>query len=403
MVDDDQSLAAVDRRAVLQGVLTSTFVGFSGTALANRQQIRSVNADESVEPSQGNGAICEIDVDERFQTEMHLVEDPANSGREGVLHVTSNRNHTRDYACSVLTLTDRSLLIGDVLDNSMTFDYYEGRRNENAAPDEVFLVVQTSEGMHITFQHLNTERELTWQTYDVAGAIQGFGPSWKQKRLLPEVFNIESEVDLSTIDFGSFGVNFAMRIVEQIIQFLQNLRDQGERLSSPIEAYGSDGQILAVALGKGFTTQETVNDIFYDELVVETDEETTRLEWPVALSMRFRFLRQQITPSSDQTVRARLAFEQREQGLSIDEVNTDSVVLNPYTSIAPLEDVRGVVPESITQRGNQLRLTFDTGEVTDLVDGSEPTFLLTGEFVEDALSRPISFLGRDTLRFRNSG
>jgi len=408
MAENEYYWQEVGRRTVLRGASTSMLVGFADT-VSGRHRSRRHHASRGerddpavdVQPSEGNGAICELDLDERFQTEMHLVRDPASRGRDEVLHVTSNRTPTRDYACSVLTLTTQPLSLTEVTNNQLTFDYYEGRHNANAAPDEVFLIVQTEEGLFITFQHLNTDGERRWQTYDVAGAIQGRGPSWTHKRILPEAFNVEGDVDLSTVDFSSFDVDFSMRIIEQILQFLQNLRDQGDTISSPFERYGRDATMLAVALGKGFTTQTTVNDIFYDDLVYTTSEETMRFKWPVALAMRFQFLRQQITPASDQTVRARLTFTQPQRGLSIEDINTDSVVVTPYTSIAPLEDIRGVTPASVTFRGNQLRLTFDVTEIEALVTGTEPTLLLTGTFDDKTRPRPVSFLGRDTLRFRN--
>lgn len=394
------------RRTLLRGIPASALIGGiteTTRAVGHHELGVTEYADHGVQPSEGDGAICEIDVDEMFQTEMHLVTDPAKHGRKRVLHVTSNRNHTRDYACSVLTLIDRGLTLGEVIDNRMSFDYFEGRRNENAAPDEFFLVVQTKQGIFVTFQHRNTGGKLKWQTYDVSAAVQGAGPPWKKKEIPPKAFDIQGDINLGTIDLGEVDADLAMVIVHQIIEFLRSLRDRGKRIHSPAKTFGRDAQILAVATGKGFTTEETVNDIFYDELVFETDKKTTRLEWPVALSMRFQFLRQKVTPAADETVRARLAFEQPEQGLTIDEVDAESIVLTPYTSIAPLENVDGVEPESITRRGNQLRMTFDSGEIADVVDSPEPTLLLTGEFIEDALPRPVSFLGRATLRLGNTG
>jgi len=167
-----------------------------------------------------------------YDVDVELVDDPDGSGK--VAHATSGGMNTTDYVTSGVSV---GATMGDFGSGaSLTYDYYEGPQNAQAAPDEVYLLLRESDGTeHVVYRTSNDDRPNgnlnspnrppgNWYTRNVGDEIRGTfaynaGFSWN---------------DLSTgDDYADLTSNFA-----------------------------GDTEIVSMAFGKG-GLGGTVSDVYY--------------------------------------------------------------------------------------------------------------------------------------------
>ncbi|MFC7133587.1 MULTISPECIES: SipW-dependent-type signal peptide-containing protein [Salinibaculum] len=167
------------------------------------------------------------------ENDVELVDDPDGSGK--VAHATSGGVQTTDYVTSGVRV---GATMGDFGSGaSLTYEYYEGEENAQAAPDEVYLLLRESDGTeHVVYRTSNDDRPNgnlnspsrpsgNWYTRNVGDEIRGDfayndGFSWN---------------DLSTGDnYSALNTNFA-----------------------------GDTEIVSMAFGKGNIGNGTVSDVYY--------------------------------------------------------------------------------------------------------------------------------------------
>lgn len=334
--------------------------------------------------------LCEVDMDGTFDIENHRTEDPTiewcedvdDSTRESVLHVTSMGRETKDYSSGIVNVEDG-------LDHTLTletatsdgvfvgFDYLEGPENANAAPDEVFLIVREAdassdaEGLHAVFKTINDSNdpdsasdicENGWRGLDVSDQMTGDGLGDRDW----------ADISITRDDVESG---------EMVIQTARSLRDQENRFEDIVERFGGDAELVAVGYGKGFTTRETVSDVYYDELVVrrERGEEVERdtFSFPAAVPMDVEF-----DGPRGGTLTATLSPQQEEVGLDLDDVQADSVKLTRYVPVAPPVEEGGPA-SSVTVGNGEIVAEFPASEVGGILGGETPV-LVSGWFDNEA-------------------
>lgn len=332
--------------------------------------------------------LCEVDMDGKFDIENHRVDDPAAdfcdydeyTERENLLHVTTNGHETRDYSSGIVNLQDRldyTLTLGKAAANTVGYAYFQGPKSENAAPDELFLIVRDADaksdekGLHAVYKTINDgvdpeskadSCESGWRGVDVSAQITGDG---------------NGDRDWAAIDITKDDVASG----EMVIETAQSLRDDEDRFDSVIDEFGSDAELVAVGYGTGFTTQETVVDIYYDQLVVrrEHDDEIVRdtFDFPATIPMDVEF-----EGPHDGTLTATLTPQQEEVSLDLDDVLEDSVKLTRYVPVAPPVEEGGSA-SSVTVSDGEIVAEFPASEVGGILGGEEPV-LVSGWFDNEA-------------------
>lgn len=362
------------------------------------------------------GQLADLDMDMEFENQMRLPGDPAGGDRERVLHVTSDGAQTTDYVTSVVDLRDRSLAIEDVDD--LEYDYYAGTNNENAAPDEAWLIVDTTtvsrrgrsgdapgrsgdapgrsgeapgqaDGergkkdkdriCYLFVKSLNDEQnDQTWRTRDVAAEIRGGMPEgfsgtggWKAIELEPE-----------DIDDGSAIIRTGrdLQDTDPFDNVLDYLEDQFEDTDMEL----SDAELVVAGIGSGNTRNPTVTDIYYDDLVVEG----ITYDFPATIPMDIEV--DPTTVDKGTTLTATLSFLDDEEGLSLEDIDTDSVRLLPFDSVTPIIDIHGIGAEDASVENDTLVAEFDGDDVGDLFDdtGSQ-TIIVFGDFDVGDAAEPV--------------
>jgi hypothetical protein len=418
----------------------------------------------------GLAIVCELDMNRAYDTEMHLGGDPVlGSGqcaveqdetagatgtgghkakdkdkkeedaeaentetddaetentepeRSGVVHITSDGKSTQDYTHSIVNVRDRNLSIDEVSeDTRVAFDYYEGPKNERAAPDEVFLVVakRTQEqgsfdrtGTYVAVQTFNDGLDPDPSSVSCENDNKG----WRTQNVSAEMRSEEG--GWSDLRIGQpFPEDLMRGEAQAVVETARQLRDEGTGFESVVERYGEEAQLLAVGIGHGFTTQQTVLDVYYDDLVItgesmedgDTVLDTREYDFPLAIPMEVDTRPNRLNRNSRGQVTMVLDFEQEEEGVSLDDVLPDTVELNTFDPIAPpLEE--GVSARNVQVTGRGIRAQFPVPDVIELLDNEEMTaeeenqVIVSGEFENDSV---VQFFGVDTVTVaeeRNQG
>lgn len=236
----------------------------TGYELAAGLGLPMVTTPERVTPMAGTGVLDGND-DCRRQTHLHDDGDPGADGREAVVHLTSHDRSTADYALAVVDIGDVDLT--DVA--QLEFDYYEGPNNSDAAPDEVWLVIENESGRHIVYRTFNdgsmTQAE-EWRTQDVTPALTDSDRPWVAVEISEPVTDPRRALDQLTAD---------------------DLAEVGTNLTA---TYGANATVLAVGVGHGAPLAgPTVVDLYVDELIVNGQSfefplsEVTVEDTPIAL------------------------------------------------------------------------------------------------------------------------
>jgi len=154
------------------------------------------------------------DGDGNYDVDVELVGNPDGSGQ--VAHLTSGGQSTTDYATTAVSVGET---IGNI--SSLTYDYYEGANNTAANPDEVWILIEESNGSrHVVWQNGGTGNDGTiddsWQTRDVGDELSGSG--------------------------STPGLNGWMRVTDTGHVSLGG---------TPESEYGSDAEVVSMAAGVG--------------------------------------------------------------------------------------------------------------------------------------------------------
>jgi hypothetical protein len=175
--------------------------------------------------------------DDEFTTD--IVADPITEGGTAYAHITSGDTQTTDYATTAVSLSSPPTL-GDLTGSSsttLTYEYYAGPNNTDSAPDEVYLLLEESDGTrHAVFRSSN----------DDAPA----GESWKTR-------NVHKEIN------GNPDNNQGFNWMELTASGTDNLGDGGPT-SDLSSVYDDDTELLVVAAGRGTTSGSgSVADVYY--------------------------------------------------------------------------------------------------------------------------------------------
>jgi len=177
-------------------------------------------ADSFVDP--GVNTLWNFETDNSFDAFVQSAEDPAGGSRGQVAHATSLGTATNDYVTSAVDInTDLSSI------NTLSYDYYAGADNQQAAPDEVYLLLDTDSGEHLVYRTLNDNAPSAevWETRNVLDEINSIPGDWKE---------INDDGSLAGVDLSNF----------------------------------SNVTVQTLAVGRGNTRNASVLDVYYDALNV---------------------------------------------------------------------------------------------------------------------------------------
>ena len=308
----DTTDTTTTRRSVLKSGLTASALLAGVPTLATS----AASENESATTSTNQAMICDVDMDYTFAVELVPTADPEsnNKDRGTVVHATSSGAETTDYVCSTVDVRAQELTIGDVRKGrQLTYDYLVGDDSENATPDEVFLTLRADDSIYVAYQTASENRPTgKWFTRNVSAELNGKGRGWHVIEIDPKLIDTENELAPTTNEI----------IVDAIV----SLRES-ETVNSLVKEFSRETEVLAVSIGTGWTTQETVVDVYFDNLVV--GDETYEIPAVVTLDVAFYSVNEDTAAFN-----ARLQPSE-ESDLSVEQIDASSAVLSAYAPIAP--------------------------------------------------------------------
>lgn len=339
-----------------------------------------------VRPAQA--IVCEGDMDlsepyyDAF-TRLSSDPDPANGSREGVVHVTSKEDATRDYVHGIIDVRTRHgrVELSEIQD--LSFDYFEGPLNERAAPDEIFIVVgkenadgvleQGDGGVFTAVKHLDTGAAAEqWHRLDVGQELIGGHGTWRG-------------IDITGLTLQSSSATPS----EVVVNTARRLRDDGSAFENAIGEYGGDAVLLAVGFGAGNTRNPVVGDRYYDDLQISSPIGTETFDWPAVVRLHLS------GETSGGVFSATLTTQTTEEGFDFENVSEGSLKLNALRSIVPPAEP-GVTASSVSvESSTELQVEFPASEVDSLLSDGQNTIVVSGDLDVD---RVISFFGTDTFQ-----
>ena len=300
------------RRTVLRGTLATsallTGIPAVTTSVAASEQKDSVT-------STNEAMICDVDMDQSFAVQLVPTPEPNGGDDRGtVVHATSEGAETTDYVCSAVDVRTQELTIDDLRKGKqLTYEYLVGDDSENATPDEVFLTLRADDSIYVAYQTASENRPIgKWFTRNVSAEINGKGRGWHVIEIDPELIDIEDELAPTTNEI----------IVDAIVS-----PRESETVNSLVKEFGRETEVLAVTIGTGSTTQETIVDVYFDNLVV--GDETYEIPAVVTLDVEFYSVNEDTAAFN-----ARLQPSEN-SSLSVAQINAVSAVLSAYSPIAP--------------------------------------------------------------------
>lgn len=326
-----------------------------GAAQSRRQASNSENGSALETP-----VIFDANLDGRFANRMRISDDPADDGRERVVHVTSNGVETTDYAVSLVDVRDASLTLGDVTESgSLTYDYYRGSKSTSVVPGPVYLLLQTSDGLYTVFRIGRDQREGGWHTRDVSEELSV--GRWRARNLAQSQSGAD-ELSADTVVNGLF-------------------RGETSDLFEDVPGqFGTDARLLAVGVGNGQLSKPVTVDAYFDDVQVLDQSYPV----PAIVHLASRFERS----ASGSRLDVVLAPSSSAGGdrLSLRDVDPQSVRLSQYSPIAPPALGGGAADSAIEPAGaelvgdddTRLRLAFDLGEGGGQLAGGEQPLLVSG-------------------------
>lgn len=344
---------------------------------------------------QGCGAICDVTPDERFHLAMQLDTLPAATSETRVLHITSNNEATHDYGFSVVRLVDHDVTLGTVADHHLSYDYAFGPRHTTAQSGEFFIVVRTDAGIYLAFQPRQIGPQDPWQTHDIGAALVGTGAPWRARRVLPASVTDDTVGALLAADLGGMDARFATRLCTQAVLGLREPQAP-ERIANPLATFGRKAQILGVGVGIGGIDQSTVTDVRFDDLILETATETEHFPWPAGIQVGLDIEGGPVTARAG-TVTARLTAGDALSAFLPEAIVPTSLTVTPYMAVAPLGTVSCVPPAHVTVHDEHIELQINARSLAERLASGEQTVLVTGSVESNAVGRPVTVFGRETV------
>ncbi len=327
---------------------------------------------------------ADIDMDMRFTNRMQLDGDPTGGDRQQAVHLTSLGDESGDYSCMAVDLQDHDYELGALSDpGSISYDFYGGKNAAYAIPDEVFLILKLSGKRYaVAYRKKDVGKTGQWETRDVSSELTQ--DEWRAV-----------DIDPKHVDAEGRKVHVTTEVVQSRIEDLRH----AETFADLLGHYGDDAKLVGLAVGAGRLTGETITDHYFDNIQVGEKSFTV----PAMLSMDVDFTPPRVQPGEGNFTTT-LSFANPsgdEHGVSLEDIDADSVRMAPYSSLAPPlpgtdESDRAVSANrlrNVTGRGADVE--FDASAVSELLDdGSETTVLIYGAFEGE---EPYTFLAVDEL------
>lgn len=420
--------STTDRRTYLKGLLGATALAGGVATTAGGQIPAALHEDDDDDRQKrdhprARPLLCDISAPMGFDTVMHFDGDPAFPGedpvseddhddypdpdkpRDEVIHVTSEGDRTSDYAASLVNIrkrTNRRVNLRHVERGSLSYDYFQGPKHRTAAPDEVFLVLQTpkqrkrNKGVAL-FKTINDgrsppkkRRKGKWRTVDVVDEMTS--GDWR---------SIKISEDPEDLVRGGKGET----IGEAVERIAANLRDKKRTFSNVVRKFGKNAELVGVGVGVGNTRRKRKVDIYYDNLVLDLrrsgggqgqkKNKFFRFNFPAVFPMELSFS----SSDSGNKRTARLDPTQDEVGIDLNNLIRDSITLFAFSEAAP------PLEEGVTARGSDVDINlggytvdFDTDEIRDLPNlagNGKQIVLVAGRLDRDQV---VWFMGQGRVR-----
>jgi len=175
----------------------------------------------------------DIDGDGNLGADVELVDDPVDSGK--VAKATSGGEATTDYVTTAVCVP-QDPTIEEAATNGLTYEYYEGEQNENAAPDEAIVLVRDDNDVLRVFSR-------TWNDGD------GASSSWTTRNVGTELKdNFSPNSDRNWLEVNDDGTTDTVGTA---------VTDDG--------AVSGSSTVLAMAAGRGNTdpNASSVLEVYY--------------------------------------------------------------------------------------------------------------------------------------------
>lgn len=305
--------------------------------------------------------LADIDMDMRFTNYIQLDGDPTDGDRNPV-HITSRGEETGDYACLGVDVQDHDYTLGKLKKKKLKFDFYGKKKPKRRElyKDDFFLIIKKGKRIYVVWRKMDVETG-KWVTRNVSDKLKEGG--WRAVKVDPKHVDKENE-----------RVHTTSEVVKGRIEDLRNA-DTFENL---FDRFGKDATVLAVALGAGRFYGETINDHYFDNLRIGEKE----FSLPAKVSLKAKH----DADAKKHTVD--LTFSNpsgEEKGLSLADVDDDSVYVAPYSTFAaPLpgtDEAKKAVPVNIVdKKDGKLTVKFDGDDVKYARKDRKTTVLLFGAF-----------------------
>ncbi|ELY60932.1 hypothetical protein [Natronolimnohabitans innermongolicus] len=320
----------------------------------------------------------DADMDMRFTNRLQLDGDPAGGDRANAVHFTSRGEESGDYTATAVDLRNHSFTLGTLRKaEKIQYDYFVGA-DDDGASDDIFLILETpDDGLVVTYRPNDGPAASEWQTREVYAELEADG--WRAVTVDDDLVDVEDERVTTT--------------TELIGEHITELRNASQ-YANVLDRFGTETQLLGLAIGDGDLLGETVVDHYVDNLRI--GDETVTI--PAMLTMDVEFTPPRVQPGRGNFTTT-LSFANpadREVTLSLEDIDADSVRIAPYSPLAPpvpgTDESDAAVPatrlRNVTGRGADVE--FEADQVAGLLeDGRETTVLIYGAFEGE---EPYTFL-----------
>jgi hypothetical protein len=241
------------RRTLLTtGASIATLALASAPAAAQRQTTRNRTSPEAfVKPG-----VNQFDVDDDGDTDVDVVPAPDPSGGEGrVAHGTSNGTKTNDY---VTTVRPVEATLGTFADGgTLTYEYYEGPKNTHAAPDEVWLHIEDTDGNSRVLWHAAND--------DLSSEKIPDNETWLTRNVHREITGTPDAEDNPSYNWFEMTNSGRTRLTG---------KTGDNNTANLVEVFGEDAELRHVGVGIGQTNMmKAASDVYYRDLKLDGESE----------------------------------------------------------------------------------------------------------------------------------
>ncbi|MBX0324334.1 SipW-dependent-type signal peptide-containing protein [Halomicroarcula sp. F13] len=181
----------------------------------------------------------DFSTDGDYDLDFELTNDPA-GGSGKVAHGTSGGASTTDYATTSVPVGET---IGNIKGGSLTYEYYGGADNTNSAPDEVWLLIEETDGTQHVVYHTSNDGDIDAQT-------------WKTR-------NVHLEVDGDPDPEDNPGYNWFEVTSGGNTKIPDDDGNDGNSVADLGAKYDDDATVVAMAVGLGNIGSASVSDVYY--------------------------------------------------------------------------------------------------------------------------------------------